>query len=149
MSDAVKGCTECGRELPLADFYAHKAMRDGHLSKCKDCVKARVRRYRQDNLDRVREYDRQRSSLPHRVAKRKEIMNSQPPERQKARYAVSNAVRDGRLQKRPCAFCGSEKDLEAHHHDYTKPLDVTWLCTACHRKFHGLERMSTYRDEAA
>lgn len=150
MGQAVKNCTQCGEEKPLADFYAHKAMKDGHLSACKDCTKARVRRHRQENSDRVRAYDRERSKQPHRVAKRKEILRNQPPERTKARYLVSNAIRDGRLKKQPCTFCGSQDGIEAHHHDYARPLDVTWLCTPCHRKFHGLERMATYRhDEAA
>ena len=149
MQVPVKKCSACQEERPIGDFYAHKAMKDGHLSQCKACVKARVRQYRQDNAERVRAYDRQRSSLPHRVALRKEIFRNLPPERRKAHNAVSNAIRDGRLSKNPCAFCGSERDLEAHHHDYSLPLDVTWLCTACHRKFHGLERMATYRDDAS
>ena len=36
-----------------------------------------------------------------------------------------------------CQGCGrtsKETRLSAHHHDYTKPLDVIWLCAACHRK---------------
>lgn len=147
MGRAVKNCTKCGEEKALADFYRHGAMADGHLSSCKACVKAQVRNHRADNIERIREYDRARSSLPHRVAKRKEIVKAQPPERTKARNAVSNAIRDGRLNKKPCAFCGHAQTVEAHHHDYSKPLDVTWLCKPCHRKFHGLERMTTYTDK--
>lgn len=111
-----------------------------------------VRKHRLDNPERVRAYDRERARLPHRVARRKEslaIQREKFPERMKARTAVSNAVRDGRLEKRPCAFCGETEGLEAHHHDYAKPLDVTWLCRPCHRRFHALESMATYRDEAA
>lgn len=49
----------------------------------------------------------------------------------KVRYAILK----GRLTRGPCESCGSEKS-EAHHPDYNKPLDVTWLCRACHAKEH-------------
>lgn len=147
-----KQCFKCGATKPLDHFYAHPQMKDGRLNKCKGCARQDSRINRSEKIDRVREYDRQRSKLPHRVAKRKEIFEREwevHPDRMKARNAVSNAVRDGRLHKKPCAFCGSADQLEAHHHDYSKPLDVTWLCKPCHRRFHALERMATYRDEAA
>ena len=35
--------------------------------------------------------------------------------------------------------CGVVK-VQAHHEDYTKPLEVTWLCSACHAKVHKLSR---------
>lgn len=106
-----------------------------------------VRKHRLENADRVREYDRSRSANPERVAARRASYAREKemfPEKIAARYAVSNALRDGRTKKLPCAFCGKDKGLEAHHHDYAKPLDVTWLCRPCHRRFHALERMATY-----
>lgn len=148
----MKACFKCGETKPLSEFYRHKQMSDGHLNKCKDCTCKDVRQHRLDNPERVRAYDRSRSQQPHRVAARAayaERFTEENPERRKAHYAVSNAIRDGRLHKQPCAFCGSQDQLEAHHHDYAKPLDVTWLCKPCHRRFHALERMATYRDEAA
>ena len=57
------------------------------------------------------------------------------PEKRRAQVAVGNAVRDGRLQKEPCAVCGTEK-VQAHHDDYSKPLEVTWLCASHHREAH-------------
>jgi ribosomal protein S27AE len=70
------------------------------------------------------------------------------PDRVSARYAVSNAVRDGRLRKMDCAFCGSSNTV-AHHHDYAKPLEVTWLCNPCHTRFHALELMGKNADKPA
>lgn len=55
--------------------------------------------------------------------------------RVKARSAVNHAVRDGRLLRLPCRLCGEEK-TEGHHEDYSKPLDVVWLCKPDHHKVH-------------
>ena len=60
------------------------------------------------------------------------------PEKYRARTAVGNALRDGRLLKKPCFFCASEDRLQAHHEDYSRPLDVTWLCSSCHGKLHAI-----------
>jgi hypothetical protein len=149
----MKACFKCGETKPLDQFYRHKMMADGHLNKCKACTCKDARDHRNDNIEAARAYDRSRSRQPHRVEARREYFKrfvEENPERNKAHYAVSNAIRDGRLQKKPCAFCGASEQLEAHHHDYAKPLDVTWLCKPCHRRFHALERMAAYRkDEAA
>lgn len=55
------------------------------------------------------------------------------PEAYKAQTAVNNAVRDGRLM-RPnlCERCNQPGKIEAHHHDYSKPLEVEWVCQKCH-----------------
>lgn len=149
----MKACFKCAETKPLDEFYAHPAMGDGHLNKCKDCARKDVRQHRVKNPEKVREYDRRRANEPHRVAlRRREYLREwdQHPDRMKARNALSRAVRGGKVAKLPCAFCGATEGLEAHHHDYSKPLDVTWLCRPCHRRFHALERMATYeREEAA
>lgn len=142
-----KQCFKCGETKPLSDFYRHRMMADGHLNKCKDCTKKDVRSHRIDNQERVRAYDRSRAKEPHAVARRAayaERYRRDHRERRAAHTQVGNAVRDGRLAKSPCVFCGATDNLEAHHHDYSKPLDVTWLCHPCHRRFHALERMATY-----
>lgn len=65
-------------------------------------------------------------------------MRIENEEKYKARTAVSNALRDGRLIKQPCEHCGATEKVQAHHNDYSKPLDVEWLCFKCHREHaHG------------
>lgn len=38
-----KTCISCGKDLDACKFYRHKAMSDGRLNKCKECVKSYVR----------------------------------------------------------------------------------------------------------
>ena len=52
-----------------------------------------------------------------------------------ARKAVYRALRSGRLEREACP-CGRQ-DTEAHHPDYSRPLDVIWLCPKCHQVTHG------------
>ena len=54
------------------------------------------------------------------------------PEKYRAQTALGNAVRDGKILKGPCASCGDSGRVVGHHHDYFRPLDVVWLCPACH-----------------
>ena len=57
------------------------------------------------------------------------------PDKQKAKTAVANAIRLGKLKRLPCSQCSNVKS-QAHHSDYTKPLEVVWLCQQCHTKQH-------------
>ncbi|HEY6017514.1 MAG TPA: hypothetical protein VIU16_12075, partial [Gaiellaceae bacterium] len=85
------------------------------------------------NPDRVLAYERARSRTPTKL---ESIKRSQArhPERLAARRAVHTAVAAGRVVKEPC-FCGATK-VEAHHPDYTKPLEVEWLCRQHHAQRH-------------
>ena len=56
------------------------------------------------------------------------------PKKVKARKMVHEAVQSGKLVREPCEVCGSEEDVQAHHEDYSKPLDVRWLCPEHHRE---------------
>lgn len=143
MPTPSKECIGCGEIKPLSAFYRHKMMADGHLGRCIECVKEGVRLHRLANLDRVREYDRQRDSLPHRIELRRKVVgkyDAQFPERRRAVSAVNNAVRDGKLRKWPaCAVPECEcTRVVAHHCDYSRPLDVVWLCQAHHKQAHAL-----------
>ena len=135
---SLKQCKRCGDVKPRAEFYRHAAMGDGLLSFCKECIKSQARANRDRNIVRIREYDRSRSGRPERVAlntAKTRAFRKANPEKYAAHMALNNAVRDGRVAKRACVVCG-EKKVEAHHHDYSRPLDVIWLCPVHHRQLH-------------
>lgn len=63
-----------------------------------------------------------------------------------ARSRLSMAVLRGTIT-RPivCDKCGKKPyRIQAHHHDYSKPFDVEWLCTDCHNKVHANDAPSVY-----
>lgn len=57
------------------------------------------------------------------------------PEKVRAHTAINNAIRYGKIKRKPCEECGKEKS-HAHHEDYSKVLDVKWLCSQCHKDAH-------------
>lgn len=57
------------------------------------------------------------------------------PKKILAHGAVHKALTKGMFEKQPCEICGEIKS-EAHHDDYDKPLEVRWLCKACHTEWH-------------
>lgn len=107
-------------------------------SASKVCTKARVRANYASKREQYAAYERVRSRRPERKAQildGQKCWRAQSPDKYRARTAVGNALRDGRITKTPCEVCGALK-VQAHHDDYAKPLDVRWLCFRCHRE-HG------------
>lgn len=131
----MKTCFKCKKEKELSHFYAHPAMGDGRLGKCKVCTKKDVNVNYRKNIKHYKSYEIKRFSDPKRKAKTLEYQRNRRlrfPGKSKAYYAVSNAIRDGRLKRLPCEVCG--KKAQAHHADYRKKLKVKWLCFKHHRE---------------
>lgn len=60
-------------------------------------------------------------------------------DKERARSAVSSAIRKGTLTRGCCeqeesGVCKGQ--IEGHHDDYMEPLDVRWLCKRHHLRFH-------------
>ena len=135
MANDSKTCFKCGETKPLAAFYKHKAMADGHLNKCKECTKKDADKHRSENLDKIREYDRNRGNrLPKGYTKE---YRAKYPNKYRAHSMVNNAIKCGRLFAEPCEICGITESVHAHHDDYAKPLNVRWLCAAHHHQWHA------------
>jgi len=74
------------------------------------------------------EYTRERK-IPYRklsIAEKK---------KHNSRSYARKCIRIGKLIPQPCEKCGAAK-VEMHHEDYSKPLDVKWLCRTCHVDLH-------------
>ena len=79
--------------------------------------------YIQNNLEAIREKSREYRKRPEIRAK------------DLARRSVYRAIKSGKIIRMPCERCGEQK-VEAHHDDYSKRLEVRWLCIKHHNLQH-------------
>lgn len=64
------------------------------------------------------------------------------PEKAKAHNAVATAVRWGRLKPPDCCeVCKLASKVHGHHEDYSRPLEVIWVCPDCHKGLHHPHRL--------
>lgn len=128
----MKICKDCKLEKDELEFY-------GIQGECKTCTRQRVQKNRKEKRSQYIAYEQKRNQDPvRREKKRKYAENYRLKNQQKikARNAVSNALRDGRIIKKPCEVC-EEENTEAHHEDYSKPLKIRWFCRKHHLEAEG------------
>jgi len=135
-----KRCSVCGSEKPLDQYQVRRASKDGRTAACRECLRQRDRERFQKEKKKRREWSRR-----YYAGKGKEVVKACRKRWQEkniikraAHIMVNNAVRDGKLKKPDnCALCWkTDVPLHGHHDDYTKPLDVRWLCKDCHAEWH-------------
>ena len=133
----------------------NKQKREYYRNNKEQCLGS-SRKWKTKNKERVKEY-RKKYRLEHKGEKREanrrwrkenpekylasaksstQKYKAKYPERVLATNKVNNAVRDGRALKEPCIMCGITKDIHGHHKDYSKKLDVVWMCRFHHDSFH-------------
>lgn len=137
----MKKCRKCNNEKPIADYYKHRQMADGHLNICKECIKTNVRSRREKYPQKVRAYDDLRAKDPNRISMARKITKNRRhmvSGYQSAHNALTRAVRAGKVNKpQNCEACNVQGRIVGHHKDYSKPLEVIWLCASCHAKLHS------------
>lgn len=118
--------------MSLEERREFVARRD--VEKVRAADRARYARDRDKRLAAMAEYrttEQGRAAL----ARANALWIKHNPEKRSAQNAASNAVRDGRLEKPwKCERAGDDcrGRIESHHDDYSKPLEVRWLCKAHH-----------------
>ena len=136
----MKICRRCGESKNIDDYYRHSQMADGHLNICKECIKKSAGENRIKNIDKIRAYDKKRSSLPHRKDLRVMITKKRRIEvknYERVHNAVTRAIERGQIKRsNTCQVCGKQEKTEGHHDDYNNSLHVIWLCPECHRQYH-------------
>ena len=143
--NSTKKCAECGRDLPLSEYNKAKKNKDGLQDRCRECFsrynKARYAANKEKFKADIYAY---KAANPEKVLETRVKTCAKNPTHVNASRAIEAALRAGAITNPGvCYGCGcdtSEHRIEAHHHDYTKPLDVIWLCTPCHRRMDAQRR---------
>lgn len=138
-----KTCGKCKVVKTKDNFYKASLKPSGFDSYCKDCRrkhnKKNFKQFYGKNRDKVLEQQREYSKTEKgKIKSRNNQKKMYLKHRDKfnARYKVHEAIKKGLIIKKPCGICGKVK-VEAHHEDYSKPLEVIWLCQKHHRILEG------------
>ncbi len=135
----TKKCFKCKQIKIINDFYRHSHMADGFLNKCKNCLN----KYNREHYKNHIEYYKAHMKIYNQTEKGKIIRKEATskwrknnPEKIMANNAVNNALHAKKFFKEPCKKCGDKENIEGHHEDYDKPLEVIWLCRQHHFEIH-------------
>lgn len=149
----MKICAACKALKEDTCFYSSSS---GYLSsKCRPCSIEYSRNRRWLKFEQVYRYQSKiRRTEKHKARTNEATKKSQRKysERFAARTSVRLAIEAGKLFREPCIICGEQRS-EAHHEDYSRPLQVKWLCHTHHLiaegKAFGLMRKTllSIRDE--
>lgn len=131
-----KRCFECKRVLPRSEFLSDCTKHDGLKGRCKACHGSYRRRHRREQRQAGNRLLGDAESL-----RRLKEADAADPQRVRCRKLVADAKKSGRLTPEDCSRCGalhsSDAPSHAHHEDYSKPMEVEWLCASCHGKEHA------------
>ena len=127
----TKRCTgPCQMVKSIDEFHVRRSGVKIHSrqSYCKPCGNARSRQWRLDNPERSKQLWREASKRwgknhPEEV----HVMDN-------VHDTVRRAIASGKLERSTsCERCGATNcRIEAAHYDYSKPLQVAFLCVPCH-----------------
>jgi len=127
-SKGYKTCKSCRSEIERHRYTLNKehilTSKKEYYIENQEKICLQKKEYRNNNKSKLRKIDNDR----YYRDKDKRIAVS------KLKYAV-----DSGMFERPnkCSKCQIECKPHGHHTDYSKPLDVVWLCEECHLKEHG------------
>lgn len=118
-------CNHCGEDnKELLFVYSKGILKSGKVVPrymCRKCNTERCRRYRQTPEGKKHVYDAVYRSIKKLRYKQRarEILNYNVHSKKIIRPSV-------------CTKCKRKCRIEGHHEDYSKPLEVIWLCRSCH-----------------
>ena len=120
----TKQCTYCKKTKPISEFAKDRRTSDGMQYKCRECSR----------LLSAINYKKKKEQRKAACYQRRE----KHPKQHAAQIITSSAIKCMELvNPNKCEACGVECKPQAHHCDYSRPLDVMWLCRFCHSDWHA------------
>lgn len=131
-------CHKCKRDLSEDSFNWSNKKQGIRQTICRECFSKYNRERYQKNKESIRsKIYKYQAENPTKVLASRLKTCERNPTHYNANKALVQALIVGQVRKPDhCSICGCSSDehrIEAHHEDYSKPLDVVWCCTPCHR----------------
>ena len=122
--------------------------------KNREKILAKVKKWYQENKERKLAYDKEyyKKNKEYVDEKKREYRKDNPeiylkilrrnraknPEGDRARHILNYHVEKGKITKPcECEIDGCDRiDVQAHHEDYSEPLNVAWVCAKHHHEIH-------------
>jgi hypothetical protein len=156
----TKLCGMCGKILSVKCYDPKVKGGKSLQCYCRECRLIEQRQYRKTKAGKERDLRYERSDKKMAVLHR--YRNSEKGKRtlhknmaayyqrhkemRGVRNTMNYALRTGKITRPDhCSKCGSSTEIHAHHTDYTKPLLVTWFCSACHKAAHNKKHLRCRR----
>lgn len=140
-----KVCTQCKEPKSFDNYFKDLRGRFGLVAICKVCRSASASKY---NLDHREELVSVRYEQRQRHKERIRAYKKSPKGKAVAKRTVAKNLNAEKSRKYymkrkyklvipdHCQRCEETANLEAHHEDYNKPMDVIYLCKRCHTDEH-------------
>ena len=131
-----KRCPKCNKEYPeTLEFFGKR--KKGFQSYCRKCKKLDdrnySRRYREEFPEWKKKDNKRNAELISKLVKK---YYKKYPERKKAQEIFNREIKKGKIKRQSCVICG-KPNAYGHHPDYSKPLEVIWLCQKHHKRLHS------------
>ncbi len=132
----MQKCLICKKNLEFSFFYKNHLRKSGYSNKCKECE---ILVKREQRIKHPVTY-KKKDTAYYQKNKKKVLDNRmrwyhKNKDKILAHEKVKRALFNGTLLRKSCEKCGNSKSV-AHHDDYSKPLEVRWLCARCHMRLH-------------
>lgn len=137
--DGLHSCNKCGETKERRLFSKDSRRKSGLSRRCMDCKRAEYHAYAKTDVARLKNALRQRSRTAAGFTRKRGHRNKNQRDTLKvwASRQFANAIRNKTIVRPDnCSECKVKGKIHGHHYDYTKPLEVIWLCHKCHMKEH-------------
>ena len=137
----MRKCTRCKIEKEETEFHVqwrNNRNRYYPCRHCRECDKKLCAEYYKNNREKlIKKTAEWVKNNPERDKENRKNYFDNNRQKIYARGEVAYRLRLGEIVKpKNCENCEIEKKLSAHHTDYSKPLDIQWLCKECHLEKH-------------
>ncbi len=116
------------------EYERNRRKKEGH----KEYMKGIMERFKKKNPTYIKDYFKKyKNKNPFYLIEYHARYRKEHPLEERARRTKQYEIKSGKCERpEKCSLCNKIGKICGHHSDYSKPLDVVWLCGSCHRKLH-------------